>query len=387
MAYRVVLYCPDRHLTYDGRTPDDVGVGGGVTARVRMARALARQGHVVTQAVNCARREVIDGVEYRPLDEVAKVEVDVAIFNTSGGALDLTPVLGLDLTARLRVVWIHGTQVPQGLDRLPYDTLYAVSNFVARQAVEAWGVPASRVYVTYNGYESALFDKAEAARPARDPYQLVYFSHPSKGLETAQAVLGMLRMADSRFHLEVFGGEGLWGGAETAWVPSEGVKYRGLVGQAALTRTLLQSTYSLQMQDREEPGALAIPEAARAGCVIVASPTGCYVEQVSDGENGAMIHGDHRLPQVRHAASRRILQMHARPEVRVHISGIARAWALDADSLARAWTQDWKARLGEAEPPLSQCLHCGGHTWRLVDGDHCVSCGRFTRVIAEQVAS
>ncbi len=41
--YRVVIYCPDRHIVYDGRTPDEIGVGGGITARVRMARALARR--------------------------------------------------------------------------------------------------------------------------------------------------------------------------------------------------------------------------------------------------------------------------------------------------------------------------------------------------------
>ena len=80
MPLRVVLYCPDRHLTYDGRTPDDVGVGGGVTARVRMARGLARLGHDVTQVVNCPRRETIDGVDYRPLDDPGQLQADVAVF-------------------------------------------------------------------------------------------------------------------------------------------------------------------------------------------------------------------------------------------------------------------------------------------------------------------
>ena len=41
MKYRVTLYCPDRHVEYDaGRTPDQKG--GGVTARIRLAQALAR---------------------------------------------------------------------------------------------------------------------------------------------------------------------------------------------------------------------------------------------------------------------------------------------------------------------------------------------------------
>jgi glycosyltransferase involved in cell wall biosynthesis len=387
VPYRVVLYCPDRHLTYDGRTPDDVGVGGGVTARVRMARALARQGHAMVQVVNCPRREVIDGVEYRPLDDVGKMEADVAIFNTSGGALDLTPVLGLDLTARLRVVWIHGTQVPQGLGRLPNDALYAVSNFVAQRAIEAWGIRANRVFVTYNGYESVLFEKAEAARPVRDPYQLIYFSHPSKGLDTARAVLGVLRRADGRWHLEVVGGERLWGGVEPAWVPSDGVNYHGLVGQARLATMLLQSTYSIQMQDREEPFGLSVVEAMRAGVVVVASPVGALAELITDGTSGILVLGDHLAAETRVAAAQRIADLHENGEARAHISGMARAWALDTDTLACAWSHDWMARLGEAEPSLSQCLDCGGTAWRLADGDHCAACGRFTRVVAKQAVS
>ncbi len=205
MSYRVALYCPDRHLVYDGRTPDEVGVGGGVTARVRMGRALARLGHAVTQVVNCPRRETIDGVEYLPLNEATRLQADVIVFNTSGGGLDLSPAVALEASARLRIVWVHGTQVPHGLDKLPHDTIYAVSNYVGRIARREWGAPASQLFVTYNGYEEGAFAAGEAEAPRRDPHQLIYFSHPSKGLETAREVLAILRRADPRFHLEVAG--------------------------------------------------------------------------------------------------------------------------------------------------------------------------------------
>ena len=56
---RVAIFCPDRHILYDGRTPDEVGVGGGITARVRMARALARRGHEVHMIVNCPQAAVL----------------------------------------------------------------------------------------------------------------------------------------------------------------------------------------------------------------------------------------------------------------------------------------------------------------------------------------
>src|SRR3972149_9550645 len=113
---RVVFYCPDRHIVYDGRTPERRGVGGGVTARVRTARALARLGHRVTMVANCPRRRRFDGVDYVPLDEACRLEGDVAVLTTSGGGLDLAPARSLEIEARLGVVWGHGGGEPGGVD-------------------------------------------------------------------------------------------------------------------------------------------------------------------------------------------------------------------------------------------------------------------------------
>jgi glycosyltransferase involved in cell wall biosynthesis len=381
---RVVLYCPDRHLTYDGRTPDEIGVGGGVTARVRMARALARLGHSVTHVVNCPRREVVDGVEYRPLDDAGRLETDVVIFNTSGGGLDLTPALELDLAAWLRVVWVHGTQRPEGLDWLGYDALYCVSNFLGRVVVRTWGIPAEKLYVTYNGFEPAHFTGAEAAAPERDPFQLIYFSHPSKGLETAVAVLRELRRAEPRFHLEVVGGARLWGGPEVAPTQADGVRDHGLLGQRALVPLLLRSTYALQMQDRAEPFGLSVVEAMRAGLVVVASPVGALTELLAGGVGGVIVPGDHRESSVRQAAAEEILRLHADPGARATIARCGRDAAPDTDTLARAWVEDWQARLGKAEPESTACSHCGGRALRLADGEHCTACGRFAPLVPDR---
>ena len=105
---RVVIYCPDRHIEYDGRTPERVGVGGGITARIRMAKALASLGHDVTMVVHCMERTVIDGVDYVPLDGVEHLEGDIAIVNTSGGDLDLSPVFDTPLKTKKTIVWVLG---------------------------------------------------------------------------------------------------------------------------------------------------------------------------------------------------------------------------------------------------------------------------------------
>ena len=64
--YDVTIYCPDHHLVYDGRTADRQGIGGGVTARIRLSRALASLGHRVTMLVSCPREDTYNAVRYVP---------------------------------------------------------------------------------------------------------------------------------------------------------------------------------------------------------------------------------------------------------------------------------------------------------------------------------
>jgi glycosyltransferase involved in cell wall biosynthesis len=244
--------------------------------------------------------------------------------------------------------------------------------------VDTWRVQAQQVYVSHNGFEPALFATAEADALERDPFQLIYFSHPSKGLETAMAVLRELRAREPRFHLEVVGGARLWGGADAAPAQADGVHDRGLLGQRALTPLLLRSTYAMQMQDREEPFGLTVIEAMRAGLVVIASPVGALPELIADGVNGVIVPGDHREPSVRRAAAEAILRLHANPDARLALVRRARAAAPDPNKLARAWVQDWQARLGEAEPVRAACSHCGMSAHHLADGDHCTACGLFT---------
>lgn len=385
--YRVVFYCPDKHIEYDGNTPYRTGVGGGITARVRMAKALSKAGHEVVMVVNCPRRERIDGVEYIPLGKARRIEGDVLIANTSGGAMDLRSVLDLETNVRLRLVWAHGTIKPTGLEEVGCDYLYAVSNFVAGVAHSDWGIPQERIFVVYNAYEEELFSRAERLHPVRDLFRLVYFSHPSKGLDTAIAVLKRLRAVNPRFHLLVFGGPGLWGQEETALIQEEGLCYKGLIGQRELASELLQCSFSLQLQEREEPGALAIVDAMRAGCIIVGSPVGCYPEMVEHGHVGQLITGDHRTDKTRDQAASTIVELVKDQEVCTSLRRNAQAVIWDCDTMAHVWTVHWdwwfSGKNSEAvsdEVYVSQsCSSCGGRRLLLEDGCHCVGCGKYER--------
>src|SRR5262245_7101589 len=179
-AYDVTLFCADQHLVYDGRTPDRKGVGGGVTVRIRLARALSRLGHRVTMLVNCPRREAYGSVRYVPWKEARNIAADVLILTTSGGALDLRPILDVDVNARLRIVWVHGVSVPHGLDEVGMDVLCTTSNFMRRVALDKWGIRAGTTFVAYNGADARPPRRLLPRTRPRDVHRLVYASHPAK---------------------------------------------------------------------------------------------------------------------------------------------------------------------------------------------------------------
>ena len=387
MTYRVTIFCPDRHIVYDGHTPRDSGVGGGITARIRMAHALQRRGHDVTLVVNCPRRERFDGVEYVPIDAMERLDGDILILTTSGDTLDLSPALALPRRAGLTIAWVHGPVKPGGFDEIDWDSNYAVSNFIGDVARDRWGIAGDRIFVSYNAFEESLFVQAEAEGRRRDPYRLVYFSHPSKGLDTALAVLERLRSFDRRFHLRVLGGDGLWGGDDSLTELPEGASFAGLSGQEHLAGELLQAGFSLQMQAREEPGALAIVEAFRAGCVIVASPVGCYPEMVVDRENGLMIEGDHSDSAVRDVAARRILDLVRDPTAMGGIRRESMKAPWSSDRMAEAWEGHWACLLHAPSSLVhistAACPRCGGDHLILADGAHCLNCSFYQETVSE----
>ena len=382
MKYRVVSYCPDTHIAYDGRTPYDVGVGGGITARVRMAKALAELGHDVKMVVNCRRHEHIDGVEYIPLDQFRKADADVLIMNTSGGELDLSPAKDLNVRAALRIVWLHGTIEPRGLDGLQYDHTYAVSNFVAEVARQEWSATPKQIFVTYNAFEEQLFADAERSKPVRDPYGIIYFAHPSKGLDTAIEIVRLLRDNTPEFHLEVYGGNGLWCEKETTSVTGEGVIYRGLKGQRELTAALLKNSFSVQLQGVIESCPLSFFEASRAGCIVLASNVGAYPELINSGGTGFLITEDHRSQEGRRKAADLILELAENQDRNRELRRSSAAAALDTHRSAQTWVVHWDAifdqSMAKDQLHLASCIQCGGRKAVFPDGYHCMQCGHFS---------
>jgi glycosyltransferase involved in cell wall biosynthesis len=306
-----------------------------------MAKALAKLDCQVTSVANCSEKRTIDGVDYRPLSSPLRWEGEVVILSTSGGKMDLQPYLDSDVNARLCIVWVHGVTKPGSLDQIDFDYIYSVSDFISNVICEQWGLSAERVITTRNSFEEELFSRAENTKLKRDPYKLIYFSHPSKGLALAKSILERLREIDPRYHLDVLGGAELWGETRLEVAPESGVYYAGLLGQEAVVQRLLQSTFSLQLQTREEPGPLAAVEAMRAGCVVMASDVGAYREYVEDGSSGFIFEGDPRNPNTQDEVVGKILELASKPDELRTIQLEARRSPQSNQEQASAWLQHW----------------------------------------------
>lgn len=384
--HRVSVYCPDRHIQYDGTTPDRSGVGGGVTARIRLARALARLGLHVTVICNCRRAHRTAGVTYQPLDGVNELVADVVVFNSSAGVPDLRPAHDLQVRAGLRLVRVDGVPKPIGLDEFRFDYLYTPSNFVRSVVLKEWGVPPEKLAVFHHGVESAHHRPQRMwGRDSRNPYRLVYAGHPDKGLPAALGILRILRERDSRFELHVFGGDGLYGKRDQNPPPEPGLVFHGTVGQPLLAKRLQENAFCLNLQARPEPFGLVLAEAMAAGCIPLVSPVGAFPEIVQNGLNGFIITGEYGDPSTWQRAASVVVALAGNPElaayVREHAQRTPRTW----DVVALSWVGHWAWARGQpvAENVKRQsgwippCPVCHGGQIALADGYHCVACGRY----------
>jgi len=382
----ITIYCPDSHLVYDRPRLDQQGVGGGATVRTRMAYALAARGHRVGLYINCPKERTEKGVETRHFSTLQRDRSDIFIASTSGGQFDLAALGAIELENRLKILLVHGVARPGSLSAYPFDFVYAPSNFIRGKAVAGWGVAPDKIFVSQHGVTEANYPRRTFRPALRSPFALLYAGHPSKGLETAIAILRALRETDPRFHLHVYGGAGLWGETGEDPQPEAGITFHGTVGQRQLAREMQGCSFCINLQHRQEPFGLALIEDMRAGCIILASPVGAYPEIVTHGWDGFLVPGDPFSEQTRRAAADLILTLVRTPGYAAFMRRNAMRTPLTWDQVARTWEGHWEWVLAgadrkktQASPLLGSCNECRGAWLPLADGLHCTRCGNYQR--------
>ena len=353
-------------------------MGGGVTVRLRMAAALARLGHDVTVICNCKRAHEYCHVRYVPLDQARAIDADVLIVHSTAGT-SVGGLFDMAVAARMRILLVDGIPQPPASEQMHADWVYPCSNFIAGVIQESWCLPGAEIFVSHHGIKR-LKPSLFSVFQRRDPFRLIYTSHPSKGLDSAVAVTRRLRALDSRFVLHCYGGDQLWGGVAVTPESEEGIQYHGLVGQNDLLRCYARSGFAPHLQSREEPFGICLAEAMGAGCIVVASPVGAFPELVKSDRNGVFIDGAHESEAARDLAAASILRLVRNPSERRLMSQRASSFPLDWDTVAKTWTGHWNwLTSGRPVESLVQCEKCEGQRLPLADGMHCLKCGLYSR--------
>jgi glycosyltransferase involved in cell wall biosynthesis len=382
MSYNIVFYCPDSHIVSNWNVLNKKGVGGGITARIRIAHALAQIGHQVSLYINCPRNETIQKVKYRHFSQLKDIKTDVFIAASSGGDFDLG-VSSDSVQARLKILMVHGGTLPRNVSLESFDYIYILSNFVRGVAEKQWHINPNRFFVVYHGIAEENFG---AAKIKRDPHKLAYLGHPSKGLDTAITIFRMLKQVDTEYSFHIFGGNRLWGGQDEPVPLEAGLVYHGLVGQKDLACKLQEMGFSLNLQSREEPFGMVVTESMRAGCIVLASQVGAFPEIIQNGYNGFLVAGNHAETETREYSVSLIRMLVQNTGYSEYIRRNAIHSPMTWQVIAKAWEGHWNWLFN---PSISEgisatkikagCSLCAGEMLLLSDGLHCLKCGHYQK--------
>jgi|GEM_PF-273651 len=375
MNQHIVLVSPDRGDVYDGSTPDARGVGGGITARIALLTALARLGQRVEAYVNCAARTTIDDVDYIPLAELQSINCDILIACSTGGDLSFASLAKVSINAKLRLLWSMGSPRPEAIDVIQPNYFVVASNFLRDVAVKRWNISEDKIFVVHHGLHQLRFASVEAHPPARDPYALVYTGHPSKGLDAAIQVLRRLRAHDEHYHLDVYGGNALWGRDNQTQIDEPGVRFMGLTGQRDLIPRLFEYGFCLALQAMEEGFSIAVQEAKRAGIIVLACAGSSFPEAIQNGIDGYLLYTPHEAPETHDRAAAVIRQLNADEPTAARIRRAALRTPWDWDIAARTWIAFNGHCLGINPAPIETID--GVPLARFPDGLHNLAAGHY----------
>ncbi|OGM11057.1 hypothetical protein A2Z22_03640 [Candidatus Woesebacteria bacterium RBG_16_34_12] len=290
--YKIIFYCPDTNFKFDGFTADTIGMGGGKTALVRMAKTLRDLDNDVTVYCNC-NEGIYSRVVYKPLEKMRDDKCNIFIATTSSKG-ELTESFN-QILADIKIVWVHGKGFIKGIYEIDYDYIYSVSSFMKEFIIKEWHLPPDKIFITHNGFCEENITEAINYNVPRDINSIVFASHPSKGLLRVIEIVKELRQDGSKFYLDIYGGNKLWGSDlnEDDMSNEKFVNYQGLIGQKELAQRFMKYNLMLALSSVPDTSSIAIHEAKKSGVIVIASAVGGNPEIIKDGFDGFLISEDY----------------------------------------------------------------------------------------------
>jgi len=282
-----------------------MGVGGGKTALVSLAKTLSMAGHRV-EVCSYVREGRFDGVDYIDEQRTNRLEADVLLVSTSS-KMDLSKLKRKEIEADLRFLWLHGVSPITGMEGFDWSGLICVSHYVKDHFTKTSKIPKERFSVIHNGVDLKDF-KPWYGLIRRNPYGIVFASHPIKGLDQVLRLIRALREEISpHFFLDVYGGYQLWGlDGPPVDISTDGASFKGIIPQPQLIRRLFSYNFMINIYDLPEGFGLIYPQALKAGVVCLASNVGGVSEVIQDGRNGFLLNWPSETESVLNEVKQRI---------------------------------------------------------------------------------
>jgi glycosyltransferase involved in cell wall biosynthesis len=333
----VVVICPDTNIELSVDAPKRTAIRGGKSAIVKLAAAWARAGHRVTVFSGRVHAGSDTGLSVRPLAEIGGT-FDVAIYVT--GALGhFRELAHARPRAKVNIFWINGPHRVEPPDFVPIDWIIAPAKFLARRAIDEWGLPAGRVIVIPG--DAVVERWPDELGRTRDPSRAFFACHPNKGLDEAVAVLGRCR-PEQPCTLDVYGTGAFWGApVEDRFPASDWLRLMGDVSADQIARAMNSYGFMPFFTDWLDSFSTVTAEAMAGGAVVFATAHGATAELVRHGWNGFLVRVVDGRPDLAQAED--LLRNYLRdPSKFDFVRENARRSVATWDEVAAQWARVWE---------------------------------------------
>lgn len=283
----------DDGVAFDGRMAQERPLGGAESAVVGLVEALARRGHRVTVANQCAEPLDHRGVAWRRLQDGLPQRADLYIANRGDRLLPLVP------KARARAFWLHNPA------RYVLKPRYLLKIWRWRPTLVFAGRSHAAGYPGWAPGRRAIIPlgvdgcfRAPPPRATPSARRAIFASQPLRGLDWLLDLWqSRIRPALADAELHLYAGAETYAGAldkrraEIAAILAKADATPGVVRHAPVAKPDLAARYgeARVMLYRGDPGesfCLAVAEAQAAGLPAVVQPIAATPERVIDGVTG-----------------------------------------------------------------------------------------------------
>ena len=278
-------------------------LGGAETAFIRLAEALAKQGHQVTACHQGGEKNILNGVSWQAVPKKPlATKPDLYIANRQPRLLSCVPgasksLLWLHNPAQYLRKWRHTKYLLRHLPHMVFTGPHHLNTL-------PWWLPRSRTSIVPLGIDPDIL--AVPTSNEVPPPRAIFTSNPLRSLEW------LLEIWQKKIHPNVPEAE-LWlfCGAEVySGIPEKhrlgmqrvlelarasepyGVKLKRPVARAELAQQLIESRVMLYRGDPGETFCLSLAEAQACGLPAVVQPIGCVAERIKDGKTGNVVRDD-----------------------------------------------------------------------------------------------